>query len=202
MKPRTRYTKSGKLNIAYQVIGEGKVDLVYVPGWVSHIDMVWDDPKLSGFLKKLTQFSRLILFDKRGTGLSDRVSELSTLEERMDDICAVMDAAGSERAVIFGHSEGGTVSCLFAATYPQRTVALITFGVFAKRIYSNDYPWRLNRKNERSFTGALRRNGATDRPWGSKKLCHHSRITLITTTGLRHIFGRPQARALRLPLPG
>ncbi len=141
MKPVTKYTKSGRINIAYQVIGNGPIDIVYVPGWVSNIDLMWGSPRLVNFFKGLTKFARLILFDKRGTGLSDRVTELSTLEERMDDIRAVMDAVNSERAVLFGHSEGGSVSALFAATYPMRTLALITFGVFAKRIYSEDYPW-------------------------------------------------------------
>lgn len=141
MKPKTKYTKSGHVNIAYQVVGEGPVDIVYIPGWVSNIDMMWTEPRLAAFLNKLTIFSRLILFDKRGTGLSDRVTDFATLEERMDDIRAVMDAVGTERAVLFGHSEGGSVSALFAATYPKRTIALITFGVFAKRKFSEDYPW-------------------------------------------------------------
>ena len=140
-KPRTKYTKSGEINIAFQVAGEGPIDIVYIPGWVSNIDMMWTESRLATFLTKLTSFSRLILFDKRGTGLSDRTNKYSTLEERMDDIRAVMDAVGSERAVLFGHSEGGSVSILFAGTYPQRTIALITFGVFAKRKYSKDYPW-------------------------------------------------------------
>lgn len=141
MKPKTKYTKSGMFNIAYQVVGEGTIDIVYIPGWVSNIDMMWTEPRLAAFLTRLTKFSRLILFDKRGTGLSDRITDYATLEERMDDIRAVMDAVGTERAVLFGHSEGGTVSALFAATYPKRTIALITFGVFAKRKYSKDYPW-------------------------------------------------------------
>lgn len=141
MKPLTKYAKSSDINIAYQVVGKGSVDLIYVPGWVSNIDAMWEDPKISYFLNRLIKFTRLILFDKRGTGLSDRVSALSTLEERMEDITCVMDAADSEKAILFGHSEGGTVSSLFAATYPQRTVALISFGIFAKRRYSNDYPW-------------------------------------------------------------
>lgn len=141
MKPKTKYTKSGELNIAYQVIGEGPIDIVYIPGWVSNIDMMWSERRLAAFLTKLTSFSRLILFDKRGTGLSDRMDKYSTLEERMDDIRAVMDAVGSERAVLFGHSEGGSVSALFAGTYPHRTIALIAFGAFAKRKYSRDYPW-------------------------------------------------------------
>ncbi|MBT8123472.1 MAG: adenylate/guanylate cyclase domain-containing protein, partial [Gammaproteobacteria bacterium] len=129
------------MNIAYQVLGEGPIDIVYIPGWVSNLDMMWTETRLATFLTKLSSFSRLILFDKRGTGLSDRMNKYSTLEERMDDIRAVMDAVGSESAALFGHSEGGSVSMLFAATYPERTIALVTFGVFAKRKYSKDYPW-------------------------------------------------------------
>ncbi|MEL6926293.1 MAG: alpha/beta fold hydrolase, partial [Bacteroidota bacterium] len=121
--------------------GTGKMDLVYIPGWISNIDWMWSCPELVEFLEELGKIARVILFDKRGTGLSDRVVEMSTLEERMDDIRAVMDAVGSKRAILFGHSEGGSVSALFAATYPDRTIALITFGVFAKRCYSPDYPW-------------------------------------------------------------
>ncbi|CAD5254905.1 MULTISPECIES: alpha/beta fold hydrolase [unclassified Imperialibacter] len=141
MKPATQYTKSGRINIAYQVFGSGSIDLVYIPGWVSNIDWMWACPELVDFLQELGKIARVILFDKRGTGLSDRVVELSTLEERMDDIRAVMDAVGSQKAVLFGHSEGGSVSALFAATYPNRTISLITFGVFAKRRYAPDYPW-------------------------------------------------------------
>ncbi|MBN7813594.1 alpha/beta fold hydrolase [Algoriphagus sp. H41] len=141
MKPATRYAKSGSINIAYQVFGTGSIDLVYIPGWVSNIDLMWACPSLSYFLKELGKICRVILFDKRGTGLSDRISELSTLEERMDDLRAVMDAVGSEKSILFGHSEGGSVSALFAATYPQRTISLIAFGIFAKRRYSPDYPW-------------------------------------------------------------
>lgn len=141
MKPQTKYTKSGRINIAYQVIGEGDIDIVYVPGWVSNIDLMWECPQLVAFFQGLTKVGRLILFDKRGTGLSDRVTDLSTLEERMDDIRAVMDAEDVQQAVLFGHSEGGSVSALFAATYPSRTHSLITFGVFAKRRWSHDYPW-------------------------------------------------------------
>lgn len=140
-KPTTKYTKSGRISLAYQVFGSGEQKIVYIPGWVSNIDLMWDNPELVAFFKGLAEFATVILFDKRGTGLSDRVSELSTLEDRMDDIRAVMDAVGIEKAALFGHSEGGSVSALFAATYPMRTQALITFGVFAKRIYSKDYPW-------------------------------------------------------------
>ncbi len=141
MKPETRYTKSGEVNIAYQVFGSGHIDLVYIPGWISNIDLMWACPELVNFLNELGKIARVILFDKRGTGLSDRVLGFPTLEERMDDIRAVMDAVDSQKAVLFGHSEGGSVSALFAATYPNRTISLIAFGIFAKRIYSPNYPW-------------------------------------------------------------
>jgi pimeloyl-ACP methyl ester carboxylesterase len=143
MPPRTRYARSGDLHIAYQVVGEGPFDLIFVPGWVSNVEECWEQPGLAAFLERLSSFSRLILFDKRGTGLSDRVANdrLPTLEERMDDVHAVLDAAESEQAALFGHSEGGSMSVLFAATYPQRTRALVTFGVFARRRRSPDYPW-------------------------------------------------------------
>lgn len=143
MLPETKYAKSGNVYIAYQVVGQGPFDLVFVPGWVSHMEYSWEEPSFARFLQRLASFSRLILFDKRGTGLSDRVTEteLPTLEQRMDDVRAVMDAASSERAALFGVSEGGNLSVLFAATYPERTIALIMIGIFAKRIWSPDYPW-------------------------------------------------------------
>lgn len=141
MKPKTNYTKSGKFNIAYQVVGDGPVDIIYIPGWVSNIDMMWSEPRLAAFLTRLTLFSRLILFDKRGTGLSDRTDDYSTMEERMDDINAVMDATNSKKAFLFSHSEGGSVSLLFSLNYPERTLGVMGFGIFAKRRYSEDYPW-------------------------------------------------------------
>ena len=144
MAPETRYARSGDVNIAYQVTTERLRDLVYVPGWVSNIELMWEEPAMARFLERLASFSRLILFDKRGTGLSDRVSnnELPTLEQRMDDVRAVLEAVGSERAALFGHSEGGNMCVLFAATYPERTTALITLGCFAKRLDpDDDYPW-------------------------------------------------------------
>lgn len=141
MRPKTKYTKSGDFNIAYQVIGQGSIDILYIPGWVSNIDMMWTEPRLAAFLTRLSLFSRLITFDKRGTGLSDRSDEYSTMEERMDDINAVMDATNSEKAFLFSHSEGGSVSFLFSLKYPQRTLGVIGFGIFAKRIYSKEYPW-------------------------------------------------------------
>ena len=143
MIPQTRYARSGKVNIAYQVTGEGPLDLVYVPGWVSHVELRWEEPEHARFLHRLASFSRLITFDKRGTGLSDRVpdDQLPTLETRMDDLRAVMDAVGSKRAALFGYSEGGNMCMLFAATHPERTIALVTYSCFAKRIWSPDYPW-------------------------------------------------------------
>jgi pimeloyl-ACP methyl ester carboxylesterase/class 3 adenylate cyclase len=131
MPPETRYARSGEVNIAYQVVGDGPLDLVFVPGFVSHLDLQWADPRVARFLDKLASFSRLILFDKRGTGLSDPVAAPAPLEDRMDDVRAVMDAAGSERAALLGLSEGGPMSVLFAATYPERTQALILCGTFA-----------------------------------------------------------------------
>jgi class 3 adenylate cyclase len=131
MLPRTRYAKSGDVHIAYQVIGEGPIDLVLVPGFISNVELLWDWPPLAHLLNRLAGFSRLILFDKRGTGLSDRIGGVAPLEQRMDDVRAVMDAVGSERAALFGISEGGAMSTLFAATYPDRTRALVLYGTYA-----------------------------------------------------------------------
>ena len=119
MQPDTHYARSGDVRIAYQVVGSEPLDLVFIPGFISNLDHYWDDPTLAHFLTRLSSFSRLILLDKRGTGLSDRLGSLPTLEERMDDVRAVMDAVGSERAAIFGISEGGAMSLLLAATYPE-----------------------------------------------------------------------------------
>jgi len=140
-RPETRYAKSGEVNIAYQVLGDGPTDLVCVPGWVSNLDHVWSEPSLARFYERLASFSRLILFDKRGTGLSDQTAEPPGLEQRMDDVRAVMDAVGSRRSALFGASEGGNMCMLFAATYPERTIALITCGSFAKRVWDPEYPW-------------------------------------------------------------
>jgi len=139
----TRYVQSGDANIAYQVVGSGPIDLVFVMGWVSHLDYFWEDPSFAYFLDRLASFSRLILFDKRGTGLSDRVplNQLPTLEQRMEDVHAVMDAVGSERAVLCGVSEGGPMCSLFAATYPDRTSALVMIGSYARRLQDDNYPW-------------------------------------------------------------
>ena len=136
-----RYARSGDVNIAYQVVGDGPIDLVVVLGWVSHIAHVWDEPSVARFFERLASFTRLILLDKRGTGMSDRVHPLPSLEQRMDDVRAVMDAAGSQRAALFGISEGGVMCSLFAATYPERTAALIINGSYPSRLLRPGYPW-------------------------------------------------------------
>jgi class 3 adenylate cyclase len=161
-RPETRYAKSGALNIAYQVVGEGPLDLIYVPGWISNLELMWDEPALAHVLDRFASFSRLILFDKRGTGLSDPVplDRLPTLEERMDDVRAVLDAVECEQAAVFGFSEGGLMSVLFAATYPERTTALDLYGVFAKRVWSPDYPWAPKPDDRAREIDELERNWA------------------------------------------
>lgn len=139
--PDTRYVKSGDAHIAYQVVGDGPIDLLYIPGWTyTHVDRVWEWPRSADYLSRLASFCRLILFDKRGIGASDRGVEVPTIENHLDDVTAVLDAAGSEQAAIFGFSEGGPLALLFAATYPERVPALVTYGAFAKFLRSDDYP--------------------------------------------------------------
>jgi len=157
---RAEYAKSGDVNIAYQVVGDGPVDLVLVLGWVSHLKYVWELPAMAAFLKRLAAFSRLIIFDKRGCGMSDRVHPLPTLEQRMDDVRAVMDAAGSERASLLGISEGGVMSALFAATYPERTVALIIDGSYPSAMRRPGYPWGMT---DEQFEAMIARVGVV---WG------------------------------------
>jgi pimeloyl-ACP methyl ester carboxylesterase len=136
-----RYAKSGDVNIAYQVTGDGPLDLVLVHGFFSHLEVDWEHPASRHLIERLSSFARLIRFDKRGTGLSDRSVGMPDFEARMDDVRAIMDAAGSERAALFGYSEGGPMCVLFAATYPTRTRALVLYGTYAKRLRSDDYPW-------------------------------------------------------------
>ncbi|HKX83648.1 MAG TPA: alpha/beta fold hydrolase [Pyrinomonadaceae bacterium] len=158
--PETRYVQSGDANIAYQVVGEGDIDIVFVMGWVSHLEYFWKHHLFASFLNRLASFSRLILFDKRGTGLSDRVplSELPTLEQRMEDVHAVMDAVDSKRAVLIGVSEGGPMCSLFAATYPERTSALVMIGTYAKRIRDDDYPWAPTTEQREAFFELMQRD--------------------------------------------
>jgi pimeloyl-ACP methyl ester carboxylesterase len=156
MVPQTKYARSGDINIAYQVFGAGAVDLVVVPGWVSCIETFWEEPGFTRFLQRLGGFARVILFDKRGTGLSDRVTDTPMLEERMDDVRAVMDAVGSKRAALLGYSEGGPMCLLFAATYPERTEALITVGSFPRLAWAPDYPFGRSRAQQEDLLKAIR----------------------------------------------
>ncbi len=158
--PETMYARSGDVNIAYQVIGDAPLDLVFVMGWVSHLEYFWREPSFARFLLRLASFSRLILFDKRGTGLSDRVphNELPTLEQRMDDVRAVMDAVGSERAALCGVSEGGPMCSLFAATYPEKTLAVVMIGTYAKRIRDVEYPWAPTPEHRQHFFEEIRKD--------------------------------------------
>ena len=153
LRPETHYVQNGDVNIAYQVVGDGPVDLVFVMGWISHLEYFWKHHTFASFLEKLASFSRLILFDKRGTGLSDRVpnDKLPTLEQRMEDVHAVMNEVLSEEAVLFGVSEGGPMSALFAATYPEMTKALVMFGTYAKRLKEPDYPWAPTEEQRQQF---------------------------------------------------
>ena len=157
--PETMYARSGDVNIAYQVIGDAPLDLVFVMGWVSHMEYFWREPSFARFLLRLASFSRLILFDKRGTGLSDRVpiNQLPTLEQRMDDVRAVMDAVGSERAALCGVSEGGPMCSLFAATYPEKTLALVMIGTYAKRVRDAEYPWGPTPEQREQFFEVMRK---------------------------------------------
>ena len=141
MTPQIRYARSGDLSIAYQVVGDGPRDIVLVPGWISNIEVFWEEPSVVRFLERLASFSRLILFDKRGTGLSDRFSGTPSLEERMDDVRAVMDAVGSTKASLLGYSEGGAMSMLFSATYPERVESLVACACFPRQRPTNDYPY-------------------------------------------------------------
>jgi len=156
-----RYARSGDVNIAFQVTGEGAFDLVLGSGFVSHLDYDWQHPSSARLLERLGSFSRLIRFDKRGTGLSDRTVGLPDFETRMDDVRAVMDAAGSERAALFGYSEGGPLATLFAATYPERLRALVLYGTYAKRTGpDDDYPWCETAEERADYAAAI------EREWG------------------------------------
>lgn len=140
-RPTTRYAKSGDLSIAYQVFGDGPHDLVLIPAFVSHLELAWEMPHIASFLERLASFCRVILFDKRGTGVSDPVEHAATLEDRMDDVRAVLDAVGSERVSLLGLSEGAPMAILFAATYPERVHSLMLFGGMARSTEDVDYPW-------------------------------------------------------------
>ena len=161
--PEVRYARSGEVEVAYVVLGSGAVDLVLVMGWLTNLEVYWQEPNYRRFVQRLAGFTRLILFDKRGMGLSDRTT-VGTLEERMDDVRAVMDAAGSERAVLMGISEGAPLSMLFAASHPERTAALIFVGGEVKEVTSADWPWGESTREE--FEESMERILASDASWG------------------------------------
>ncbi len=161
MAPETRYARSGELHIAYQVVGDGPMDLVYVPSWISQVEHYWDEPLVARYFNRLASFSRLIMFDRRGSGLSDPVPRAPTLEEQMDDVVAVMDAAGSERAAVFALLEGGAMAALFAATHPERTGALVLYEAQPRMSWAPDYDWATRREEREAF---LRDGGLTN--WG------------------------------------
>jgi pimeloyl-ACP methyl ester carboxylesterase/DNA-binding CsgD family transcriptional regulator len=167
--PETRYASSGGVHIAYQTAGSGPIDLVFVMGWVTHMDYFWQEPHFARFLRRLASFSRLILLDLRGRGLSDHAVGVPTLEERMDDIRAVMDAVESRRAAIIGVSEGGVVSTLFAATYPERTSKLVLVGTGPRVLWAPDWSWA---ETQPEFEKRMLRI-ERDRGWGTLEWAAH-----------------------------
>jgi class 3 adenylate cyclase/pimeloyl-ACP methyl ester carboxylesterase len=159
MPPPIQYAKSGDLFIAYQVTGEGPVDLIWAPGATSHLQVMWENPYIVRVIERLATFSRLIRFDKRGTGMSDRPTKPATLEERIDDIRAILDSVGSESAHLFGVSEGGSMTMLFAATYPQRTRSLALWGALPRWTRAPDYPWGPTPEDDEREIDALEARG-------------------------------------------
>lgn len=180
----TRYAKSGDVHIAYQVVGDAPRDLVLVPGWVSNIEVFWEDATVARFLERLASFSRLIVFDKRGTGLSDRVAEMPNLETRMDDVRAVMDAAGSERAALCGYSEAGPMCALFAATYPARTSALVLIGSYARLMRSADHSWGRSSDDQQAWLEKC------EREWGGPVALDQRAPTLAVDEHARRWWAR------------
>ena len=201
--PETRYTKTADgVHIAYQVLGEGPIDLVWVMGWTTNLEALWEEPRLADFLRRVATFTRLILFDKRGMGLSDRVSEdrLPSLETRMDDVRAVMDAAGSDRAVIFGVSEGGPMACLFAATYPGRTVALILYGTVVDYTARRTDDWSIESDAYLAYIdehwGTIDHAREEIRAWGAPSHVHDERLVEWLASYLRRAASPGAAVAL------
>lgn len=217
-RPKTHYAKSGDVNIAYQISGQGPLDLVIVPGWISHLDMDWEDPTYPRYIKRLTQFCRVIRFDKRGTGLSDPDVGDFTLDDRMDDLRAVMDAAGSEQAAIMGASEGGILTLLYAASHPERVRAVILAGAYPRGSAAPDYPQGAEMASSFDWIEQHVReswgDGSTlDRLWPAMKdipefrdyVGRYERASQSPKSGLVHLGWardvdvRPAARALSVP---
>ena len=140
-RPETRYTRSGEVHLAYQVVGDHPSALVYIPGLLSHVEWMWEWPPYAAFLRRLASFRRLVVFDRRGMGLSDRGGTLPTVERQMDDTGAVMGAAGVERADLFGAQDGGVMALAFAASHPERVGSVVTYSARARFLYDDDYPW-------------------------------------------------------------
>ena len=151
MDPKTRYARSGDVHIAYQVVGEGPIDLVYVPTWISQFEHYWEEPRVAQFFQRLASFSRLIMFDRRGCGMSDPMPHAPSLEEQMDDVVAVMDAAGSERAAVFAQFEAGAMAALFAATHPERTTALMLYEATPRASWAPDYDWAMRKEDRNAY---------------------------------------------------
>src|SRR2546426_163698 len=175
MKPETRYARSGDVSIAYQVTGDGPFDLVFIPPFVTHVELVWTT-SFAPALRGLSSFCRLIRFDKRGTGMSDRVAGAPTLETRMDDARAVMDAAGSSRAAVLGSSEGAAMRLLFAATYPERTAALRLRSAYPRTMWAPDYPWG---RTEEEYRGETERDLGLFGPSDQALNAVRSRLQLV-----------------------
>ena len=188
MVPETRYARSGHLHIAYQVVGSGPVDILWVPTWIWQIEHMWEWPMAARMLSRFTSFSRLITFDRRGAGLSERISGAPTLEEQMDDVVAVMDAAGSEQAAIYAQLEGGAMAMLFAATHPERTRALVVYEGMPRMSWAPDYDWPLTREEREPLIEAL---GAD---WGSGQRV----LNLISPRGHNERFTQWAGRLERL----
>jgi class 3 adenylate cyclase len=151
LTPETRYARSGEVHIAYQVIGDGPIDLIYVPTWISQVEHYWEEPRVASFFGRLASFSRLIMFDRRGSGLSDPMPRAPTLEEQMDDVVAVMEAADSERAGVFAQFEAGAMAALFAATHPERTTALMLYEATPRASWAPDYDWALRKEDRLAY---------------------------------------------------
>ena len=186
MQPKTRYAKSGDVSIAYQVFGEGPVDLVFVPGFVSNVDFYWEVPALQHLMERLGSFARVVIWDKRGTGLSDPVKEVPTLDERVDDMKAVMEAVGLERAAFLGVSEGGPMSLLFAASHPERTAALVLYGSSPRFAASPDWEWGWT---EPEITEIL---DEIERGWGDGAVIKYFGPSQIDNEAVLHAWGRYQ----------
>jgi class 3 adenylate cyclase len=181
MAPQTRYALSGDAHIAYQVVGDGPLDLVYVPGWISQVEHYWEEPAVAAYFRRLASFSRLILFDRRGTGLSDPVVNAPTLEDQMDDVVAVMDAAGSERAAVFTWLEGGAMGALFAATHPERTRSLVLYEAMPRMSWAPDYQWAMPPEE---------REERLRRPWGDGEMILSLAPSAAQNPRLREWFAR------------